>query len=255
MRPDEALARVLGATGLRFPRGLVGAEVRELAALMGDPLAPSERVRELAGTAAAVHWAELRGPMEAAVRRGLSDADAADAPAFEMVLAWAGDPDPDNPLARALAVRAAVELRAAVDRAIRYLDRAEEAIAEGGASAAVAATTTAGLVAMELLDLDPDDYEPEILAYVDSDGTPEALERLARSTGEREIRDWARRELLALESPDTPQAREAVHQLAADPAPTDPVADLVWVPTILALTQRALELAAVSGGEEADARV
>lgn len=242
---QDALARVLGVTGLAIPRGLAGEEVRRLAEGL-DADAPAGEVDAAAGAVAAAHWPELRGAMEAAVRRGLSDAPAGDAEAFGTVLGWAGDPDPDNPLARALAVRVASELLGARARAREHLRSAETAAALGGAPAAVAAAAGAGGAVVELLDLDPEDYEPEILAYVEADGAPAALDALARATGELDVRGWARRELTALEAPATPSAQEAVRRLASGPVPEDPAADLVWVPTILALAQRGLELAAAA---------
>jgi hypothetical protein len=245
VRPEEALGHVLVLTGLHYPRGLIGEETRALARALGE--GGEGDVEALAGAASAAHWPELRGSMEAGVRRGLSDAGAEDAEAFEQVLEWAGDPDPDNPLARALALRAAAELRAATARAAEYLRAAEPAAAGGGAAAAVAAATAAGAIAVELLDLDPEDYEPEILVYVRADGTEEALQDLARATGEREIREWARQAVAEVEGEDAPAARAAVRHLALGPTPDDPAEDLVWVPAILALTQRAIELAASTG--------
>ena len=50
-----------------------------------------------------------------------------------MVLVGAADDDPDTPLARALAVRAAQELAAANDRSRAVLRAAEETVASGGA--------------------------------------------------------------------------------------------------------------------------
>ena len=249
MRPDEALDHVLLMTGLHFPRGLIGEETRALARALDDGGAGD--VEGLAGAAAAAHWPELRGAMEAGVRRGLSDAGPEDAEAFELVLEWAADPDPDNPLARGLAVRAAAELRAAGERAAEALRAAEPAAAEGGPAAAVATATAAGAIAVELLDLDPEDYEPEILSYVEADGTEDALVDLARATGDLESREWAREAVAGVEGPGAPAALAAVRHLAAGPAPEDPAEDLVWVPTMLALAQQAIELAATTGLAEA----
>ena len=243
MTPEEALATVLARTGLGLPRGILGPEVRALAgALSGEG-----DVGALAASAAAAHWPELRGPMEAAVRRGRARAGAEDQEAFAVVLGWAADPDPDNPLARALAVRAASELAAAGERARGHLRAAESAVAEGGAGAAVAAAAAAGAIAVELLDLDPEDFGPEILAYVESGKAEEAVDALARSTGDAEIRGWAREAVASAEDPEAPAAAAGVRKLAEGRPPPDPAADLVWVPTILALAEEAIERALVEG--------
>ena len=255
MRSDEALDHVLLMTGLHFPRGLVGDETRALADALAEGGAGD--VEGLAAAAAATHWPELRAAMEAGVRRGLSDAGAEDAEAFELVLEWAADPDPDNPLARGLAVRAATELRAAEERAADALRAAEPVAAEGGPGAAVAAATAAGAIAVDLLDLDFEDYEPEILAYVAADGSSDALLELARATGDLEVREWAREVVSGVGGPGAPAATAAVRHLAAGPPPEDPAQDLIWVPAVLALAQQAIELAATTGlaedREEGDA--
>jgi hypothetical protein len=248
--PDEALDHVLLMTGLHYPRGLIGDEIRALARALADGGAGD--VEGLAAAASAAHWPELRGAMEAGVRRGLSDAAPDEAEAFDRVLEWAGDPDPDNPLARALAVRAATELLAAEERAAEALRAAEAAAAAGGPGAAVAAATAAGAIAVDLLDLDPEDYEPEILAYVSADGSEDALVEFARATGDLESREWAREAVAGVAGPGAPAATAAVRHLASGPPPEDPAEDLVWVPTMLALAQQAIELAATTGLAEAD---
>ena len=47
--------------------------------------------------------------------------------------------------------------------------------------------------------------------------------------------------MAATEAPDAPEAEAAVRHLAAGPPPADPSEDLIWVPTILALTSEAIE--------------
>jgi hypothetical protein len=116
----------------------------------------------------------------------------------------------------------------------------------------VAAATAAGAIAVDLLDLDPEDYEPEILAYVAADGSEDALVELARATGDLEAREWAREAVAGVEAPGAPAAVAAVRHLASGPAPEDPSEDLVWVPAMLALAQQAIELAATTGLAEAD---
>ncbi len=168
--------------------------------------------------------------MEAALRRGRDAAGPQDREAFDIVMPWAADPSPDTPLPRALAVRAATELAAAGARARERLRDAEDAVAEGGPGAAVAAATTAGAIAAELLDLDPEDFEPEIAAYVEAGRRPEDIAALARATGDPEIRAWARGAVAATDEPEAPAASAGVRHLASGPPPDDPAEDLVWVP-------------------------
>jgi hypothetical protein len=247
---EEALLRVLALTGLSFPRGVLGPEIWALASALGDG-APAGDPADHADAAAAAHWPELRGPMEAALLRGREAAEPEDREAFDMVLPWAREEDPDNPLARALAVRAATELAAAGARARARLRAAEAVVAEGGAEAAVAASAAAGVIAADLLDLDPDDFAPEIAAYVDAGRRPEDVEELARSTGDPEIRAWARSAVAATDDPEAPEASAGVRHLASGPPPEDPSEDLVWVPTILALAGEGIERALVDEAEDA----
>lgn len=251
MTPEQALARVLALTGLSLPRGVLGPETWALARALAPDADPSADPGPLAAAAAATHWPRLRGPMEAALRRARASAGADDQVAFEIVLGWAADDDPDTPLARALAVRAATELAAADARARGHLRAAEAAVAEGGAPAAVAAATAAGVIAMDLLDLDPEDFAPEIAAYVAAGSRAEDIPELARSTGDAEIRAWARAAVAATDDPAAPEASAGIRHLAAGEPPADGAEDLVWVPTILALTREAVERSLVeeaSGG-------
>lgn len=242
MTPEEALARVLIVTGLSLPRGVLGPETWALARALGDEPGAGDPAA-LAGAASAAHWPELRGPMQAALLRDRDRAAPEDQEAFEVVLEWAADDDPDTPLARALAVRAAQELAAANDRSRAVLRAAEETVASGGAEAAVAASTAAGAIAADLLDLDPEDFGPEIAEYVAAGAQAEDVDALARATGDPEIRTWARSAVAsAAEDVDAaPRAAEGVRVLAAGPPPADPAEDLVWVPTILLLVQEAVE--------------
>ena len=245
MSPEEALLRVLALTGLSFPRGVLGPETWALARALSDDADPGADPAELAEAAAAAHWRELRGPMEAALLRGRSAAGAEDQEAFEIVLPWAADEDAGTPLARALAVRAATELAAAGARARERLRAADEAVAEGGPAAAVVAATAAGAIAADLLDLDPEDFEMEIADYVQAGRRPEDIAELARATGDPEIRTWARSAVAATDDPGAPAAAEGVRVLASGPPPEDPAEDLVWVPTILSLAEEAIERALV----------
>ena len=71
MTSEEALLRVLALTGLSFPRGVLGPETWALAQALSDEGDPAADPAELAGAAAAAHWPELRGPMEAALVNGV----------------------------------------------------------------------------------------------------------------------------------------------------------------------------------------
>lgn len=246
MSPEEALLRVLTITGISLPRGVLGPETWALARALsreGDVAAGDPA--ELATAAAAAHWPGLRGPMEAALLRAAASALPEDAEAFALVLDWAADDDPDTPLPRALAVRAATELAAAGARASGHLMAADPVVAEGGPPAAVAASTAAGAIAADLLDLDPEDFASEIAAYVGAGRRPEDVEVLARETGDPEIRVWARAAVAATEEARAPAAEEGVHVLASGPPPEDPAEDLVWVPTILWLADEGIERALV----------
>jgi hypothetical protein len=245
MSPEEALLRVLSLTGLSFPRGVLGPETWALARALSDEGGPASDPAELAEAAAAAHWPVLRGPMETALLQAAARADPEDAEAFEIVLKWAADDDPDTPLPRALAVRAAAELAAAGERASERLIAAEPVVAEGGPPAAVAAARAAGVIAADLLDLDPEDFATEIAVYVDAGRRPEDVDALARSTGDPEIRAWARAAVAATEEPRAPHAEEGVRVLASGPPPEDPAEDLVWVPTILWLAEEGIERALV----------
>ena len=251
MTPEEALLRVLALTGIGFPRGVLGPETWALARALSDEDTPGADPAELAEAAAAAHWRELRGPMEAALLRGRAAAGAEDREAFDIVLPWAAQETADTPLARALAVRAATELAAAGARSRERLRAEEAVIAEGGPPAAVAAATAAGSIAADLLDLDPEDFEPEIAAYVEGGRRPEDISELARATGDPEIRAWARSAVAATDDPGAPAAAAGVRHLAGGPPPADPAEDLVWVPTILALVEEAVERALVDEAEEA----
>ena len=251
MTPEEALLRVLALTGIGFPRGVLGPETWALARALSDEDTPGADPAELAEAAAAAHWRELRGPMEAALLRGRAAAGAEDREAFDIVLPWAAQETADTPLARALAVRAATELAAAGARSRERLRAEEAVIAEGGPPAAVAAATAAGSIAADLLDLDPEDFAPEIAAYVEGGRRPEDISELARATGDPEIRAWARSAVAATDDPGAPAAAAGVRHLAGGPPPADPAEDLVWVPTILALVEEAVERALVDEAEEA----
>lgn len=238
------LRRVLRRTGLAFPRGVLGPETARLADAVAGPGQGVGDVVGLLDAAAAALWPTLRASTEAALRRHAARAGLGDVEDIRTALAWAADPDPANPLSRALALRAAEELGAAVARARSALAAAEPAVGRGGPEGAVAAATAAGTMVVELLDLDPEDVAPEIVAYVEGGEGPDALDELARATGDDETRDWARSAVAALRAPDAPLATAAVRELAQGPPPEDPAQDAVWVPAVLALVELAVERAA-----------
>jgi hypothetical protein len=241
MTPEEALARVLAVTGISLPRGVLGPETWVLARALSADADPAADPALLAGAASAAHWPELRGPMEAALLRAAAGAAPEDAEAFEIVLEWAADEDPDTPLARALAVRAATELALADARARGQLRAAEQAVRDGGA------------IAADLLDLDPEDFAVEIAEYVAAGSRAEDIPELARTTGDPEIRAWARSAVARTDAPDAPEASAGVRHLASGDPPEDPAEDLVWVPTILALTQEAVERSLAEEASAAEA--
>jgi hypothetical protein len=246
MAPDApaALRRVLAVTGVRFPRGLLGDEARALAsALQAGRTDVDEAVR---ATSAAL-WPPLRASTEAAVARGARRAVPEDAEAFELALGWAASEDPDNPLALSLALQAGSDLSAALGRSAARLESLADVLA--GDVGAAAAARTAGLIAVDLLDLDPEDFEPEIAAYVAAEETVDALVTLARATGDEEVREWARESLRVLDAPEEPRALAAVRALAAGPPPPDPGDDPVWVATVQALAEEAIAIALAAEGE------
>jgi hypothetical protein len=171
----------------------------------------------------------------------LARAEGADVDDLVAVLAWAEADDPANPLARALVVRAAQELALAVRRAEECLERVERQVAAGGPEAAVAAARAVGAAAVVLLDLDPEDFAPEIADYVDAEETPAALDELARTTGDADTRAWARDAVRVLDPPAAPAAAAAARELAEGPPPGDAAGDAVWVPVVLALVDEAFE--------------
>lgn len=243
MTSEEALQIALRRTGVGYPRGVLGTE----AAVLADAISsedPSADIAALVDAVAAAHWPELQASMRAGLERGKSLAGDEDAEAFDIVLPMAERRDADHPLARALAVDAGLLLSRARSRAREMLLTAEPATAEGGPPAAVAASQAAGAAAVALLDLDPEDFEPEIVAYVARDeGDPESLAELARATGDPEVRSWARAALRDIEHDDAPAATDALAHLVAGPPPEDPAEDLVWVPAILELVQQGVERA------------
>ncbi|MGB1377044.1 MAG: hypothetical protein ACPG7S_04370, partial [Miltoncostaeaceae bacterium] len=172
--------------------------------------------------------------------------DPGDDRALAVAEQFAADADPGNPLALALAERAGLDLAAVRARA---LDRLEALAAVQGADpgrpeALVALATTAGRSVVDLLDLDPEDFAPEIADYADA-STPadEATPRLARATGDAEVREWAREAVRGLEVPAPPAALAAVRRMADGPPPEDPADDVLWTAAIIVLAEDAIDMA------------
>jgi hypothetical protein len=239
--PAAALRRVLALTGLRFPRGLIGREAHRLAAILREGL--DEGVQESVERVAAETWPQVRLSVEAALTRGADRADEADQAAFGTVLAWACSEEPDNPLALALAFQAGNDLAAVLGRAMARVEAVEQAPAD---RRAVMAARSAGLIAVDLLDLDPDDFELEIADYVERDETVDALKSLARNTGDEDVRAWAREALLGLDLPVRGSGLAAIRDFASGDIPEDPAEDVVWVATIQALAEQGIAFAMAS---------
>ena len=242
------LRRVLDRTGVALPRGVVWQEARALA---GARVAESPDGAERAGDLSRRHWPELRAPIEAALRAAAGRAGEEDAEMAAALVA-ATEEDPGNPLAMVLAVRAGGALAAALRRSADRLRAAEARMAGGGPEAIGAATAAAGAIGVDLVDLDPEDFEPEIAEYVGAGESDEALRRFARETADHELRAWLRDALAGVDAPDAPQALAVVRGLAAGPPPEDPAEDPLWLAALLALAQGAVELALAADLEEAD---
>lgn len=252
-RDMAAMRRVIAMTGLAFPRGLLGPEAADLAAAIGAGAPDRDEVDSLIKAVAMAQWPVLQGPMAAALSRADRPDDAADDRSLAVAEEFAADADPYNPLALALAERAGLDLAAARARA---LDRLEVLAAAQGTDperpeALVALATATGRIVIDLLDLDPEDFGPEIADYADAGTSAEAAApRLARATGDDEIREWARDELRALDVPAPPSAIAAVRRMADGPVPEDPADDVVWVATVIVLAEDAIDLA--TAGDPSD---
>jgi len=240
-RSAQVIARVLRRTGLVFPRGMLGDGAARLAAALDGANTGAGELDALLTAASHDLWADLQPPTLAAVRMHLARADGQDRADLETVIGWAELDDPDNPLARALTVRAAQELATALRRAEDQLRAVEPSVAAGGREGALAAARTLGVVVVLLLDLDPEDFAIEIVDYVDRGQGSDAVDGLARATGDFETRLWAREVLRHLDVDAAPAASAAARALASGAPPHDAAEDAVWVPSILALVDEGLE--------------
>ena len=246
MTAPEAFIALILQTGVTFPRGVLGPEARAFA----DAVAAGARVQELDVLRAAVaeaHWEDLRLAMGASLERaaGPSPAPAA-TDALDLVL----DERPDNPFALALADEAGRSLAAVVVRNRERLAVLEPRLADGTPADADLALVI-GAIVVDLLDLDPLDYEEEIAEYIRVGEGDAARRDLARATGDVESREWAREELRRVQVEDAPVASRALRALSAGEPPEDPASDAVWIAAMLALVEQAVELTVVAepGGE------
>lgn len=240
------MRRVIAMTGLAFPRGLLGPEASALAAAIGDGAPDRSEVDARIRQVAAAQWPTLQAPMAAALARAAAPDDPADERSLAVAEEFAADADPHNPLALALAERAGLDLAAARARALDRLEAlaATQGTDPGRPEALVALATTAGRTVVDFLDLDPEDFGPEISAYADAEtSAEEATPRLARATGDQEIREWAREALTSLEVPAPPLALASVRRMAEGPIPEDPADDALWIATVVVLAEDAIDMA------------
>lgn len=245
-RDMAAMRRVIAMTGLSFPRGLLGPEAMQLAAAIGGGVPDRAEVDALIRQVATVQWPVLQGPMAAALARADRPDDAADDRSLAVAEEFAADADPHNPLALALAERAGLDLAAARARAQDRLEAlaGTQGTEPGRPEALVALATTAGRIVVDLLDLDPEDFAPEISDYADAGTSAEAATpRLVRATGDDEIRAWARESVLGLDVPAPPTALASVKRMAEGPVPEDPADDVLWTAAMVVLAEDTIDMA------------
>ncbi len=239
MSDPDRFAVLLTRSGVGIPRGILGGEARDLAravATGGDaPFA------ELRTAAAELHWPALRGAIGAALRRarenGIEDA------ALDEAMALTDDEDPGNPFAQAVIDDAVRQLAAVIVRSNERLTVLDQRLEEDTAGDDV--SRTVGDIVSDLLDLDVEDYEDEIAAFVQGGESDASRRELARSTGDDEMREWARSELAWITDGSPTTSGAALSAMARGPLPEDPSEDPVWMSTILALVEEAVELVQV----------
>jgi len=253
-RDMAAMRRVIAMTGLAFPRGLLGPEAMQLAAAIGARAPDRAEVDALIRQVATAQWPVLQGPMAAALARADRPDDAADDRSLAVAEEFAADADPYNPLALALAERAGLDLAAVRARAQDRLEAlaGTQGTDPGRPEALVALATTAGRIVVDLLDLDPEDFAPEISDYADAGTSAEAATpRLVRATGDDEIRSWAREAVTALDVPAPPAALASVKAMAQGPVPEDPADDVLWTAAMVVLAEDAIDMATAEQAEQA----
>lgn len=252
-RDMPAMRRVIAMTGVTFPRGLLGPEAMDLAALIGAGSPDRSEVDALMHRVAEAQWPVLQGPVAAALARADRPDDPADDRSLAVAEEFAADADPGNPLALALAERAGLDLAAVRARALDRLEVLAAAQADGAdrPEALIALATATGRIVVDLLDLDPDDFAPEIAEYADAAASAEiATPRLARATGDLEIREWARDAITTLEVPAPPSALAAVRRMADGPVPDDPADDVLWTAAMVVLAEDAIDLATAAAPDD-----
>lgn len=240
------MRRVIAMTGVTFPRGLLGPEAMELAAVIGAGSQDRSEVDIFVKVVATAQWPILQGPVAAALARSARPDDAADDRSLALAEEFALDADPENPLALALAERSGLDLAAVRARALDRLEALAVTLADGPdrAEGLIALATATGRLVVDLLDLDSDDFAPEIADYADAGTDLEATTpRLVRATGDDEIRSWAREAIQSLEVPAPPSALAAVKRMAQGPVPEDPADDVLWTAAMVVLAEDAIDLA------------
>jgi len=253
MNAEDALRRVLQVEGVDIPRLLVVEQAASLAEQVASGEGAAAALAPKVQQAADALWPEVQAAIEAAIRRGGATVVPEEDAAFMMALEWADSDAQDNPLALAVVARAAAALGASIDRSQERFRAAEVGVVNGGPRGAVATATAVGESVIDLLDIDVEDYEPELVTYVEQDQSPDALDRLARETGDEELRVLARDLVRALHADDSPNTVAAVAELAEGPPPDDPAQDAIWVPAMLALAEEAITLALASGHSDSNA--
>lgn len=237
----EGFVALIAETGIGLPRGVLGAEARAHAEAIASGASDGDLVSLRAASSAAV-WEELRLAMGASLERAAAGIDD---PRVSEALEWTLSEDPANPFALALADEAARLLAAALVRNADRL-RVMEGRLGGGGSPDGELALGIGAIVIDLLDLDPDDYEGEISEYIGAGESDAARRQLVRATGDADSREWARQELRGVAEPDAPVASRALQALASGDPPEDPADDAVWTAAMLALVEQAVEFAIVA---------
>jgi hypothetical protein len=247
MSDVERFTMLLGRIGVGLPRGVLGPDARALARSVADGERDPATIDQLRRAAAADHWPQLRLAIGAGLDRvGVGDDD----PTLTDARALVDHEDSHNPLALALIDDAAGLLAAVMVRTDERLAVLDRRLATDGGGDDL--TRTVGDIVVDLLDLDPEDYEDEIADYLRSGQSDASRANLARATGDDEIRTWAREELAEAVASNSGHAAGALGRLAASQPPEDPAEDPVWTAAILALVDEAVEIATVNQVLEAD---
>ena len=249
MTDARGFGALLIEMGIGFPRGVLGSEARALAGAMVTGAAEDE-LSPLRSATAEAHWEDLRLAMGAALERAAGEGSAD--PRVAEALEFALDPSPDNAFAVALADEAGRALAAVALRNGERLEVLERRLATGAPPDDELALAI-GAIVVDLLDLEPMDFEDEIGDYLGAGETDGARRELSRSTGDPEIREWARDELRLIDSDEAPVASRALRAIAAGSPPEDPADDAVWTAAMLALVEQAVEIAVVNEREDDDA--